>query len=366
MKKINLFTLVLFIATSAMVFTSCEKDNNNNSVEIKSKVAYVVNYGSYSGSNGEISIYSKDSSRIFSNTGFLSANDVPFSSKIQSMALFNDRLYLMSNNGDKIDVLNAKTLTAMSNPITDNIVKPRCFAAVGNTAYVSCWGGDVWVDNTLSYIAKIDLTTKNVTKIMLAGGPEGMAIVNNKLYAALNYKDSIAVVDLSDESISYIQTPAVSSYFLEDNQHNLYVSFVNSYSNPTESEGLGYINTSSNTLENTYLLSGVSTNYGGIMDMNADKSKIYVMTTAYDSNWVLSGSVQVFNTISKEFENPFVENITGINGLAVDPENDDVYVLISPDASTSGTMKRYNSVGTFLDEETTGLSPQNIIFYEVK
>jgi hypothetical protein len=296
----------------------------------------------------------------------MGANSLEFNSNIQQMALFNDKLYLMSNDGDKIDVIDPKTLKQTTNPTSTNIIKPRFFVANGTTAYVSCWENADWSVMADTYIAKINLTNMSVTKIPMPGGPEGLAIANGKLYAALNFKDSVATINLTNDQVSYIATPAVSSYFLKDNSNNLYVSLLSTYADPSTNSGLAYINTTTDQLIN-YPLTGISDSYVNILNFNSDKSKVYIVASAWVQegvDWVLKGAVKVFNTTSKTFETTsFVENVVGINGIAVNPANDDVYVLISPSASANGSVKIYTKDKVLKDEKQTGIAPQAVVFY---
>ena len=134
---------------------------------------------------------------------------------------------MLGNNPDELLWVDAETFSQTENSVSTDIVKPRFGVGYGNYLYISCWGGDIWLDENISYIAKYNMTSQTVEeKIALPGGPEGMVIANNKLYTALNYKDSVAVVNLATDEISYIETPAVTSYFLKDNRDNLYVSLV--------------------------------------------------------------------------------------------------------------------------------------------
>lgn len=249
------------------------------------------------------------------------------------------------------------------NPVEVKVVKPRYIASSNSRAYVSCWGNADWNLMNDSYIIVLDLSNNSIIdKINLPGGPEGLVVAKNKLYAALNYRDSIAVIDLSTKGVSYIETPAVSSYFLKDNNENLYVSFVSTYSDPSSTTGIGYINTTTDSIESIYSLSGISSEYGSMMQFNSDKSKIYVIAAAYDANWVLQGGINVFNTTSSTFETPFLENITGISGLAVNPKNDNIYLLTSVSTTEGGSVKVYDKQGILLDQKTTEISPNNVIF----
>ncbi len=349
---------ILVIALSLLVFfSSCQKNDNVDPLA-KFGSNYIINYGSYSGNKGGISLFNIADSTV-TNEYFESVNGVASVSNIQYAYRTNGNIYFMGNNSDQIFYVNEnsfeQTTTGISGP---DIVKPRYCVSEGNTLYVSCWGGDIWTDPTLSYITKIDLNTHTVSgKITLHGGPEGLAIAKGKLYAALNYDKKIAVIDLATDDISYISTPSVSTYFLKDKDENLYVSLVSSYSNPADKEGLGYINTQTNEFT-IYELAGISTNYTNIMSFNSDYTKLYVMTSAYDANWTITGSIMTFNTSTKEFMNEaLVSGISGINGLGTNMTNNDIFYFVSESTTSNGKMVQIKDDGTFVKEYETGISP---------
>lgn len=325
-------------------------------INVTASYSYVINYGSYSGDKSTITAYNNYTGEV-ENGYYKLVNGVDLTSNIQHACIYKGNIYMMGNNSDGITIVNSETFLQTSNTITTGIVKPRYSVGNGNYLYVSCWGGDIWADENLSYIAKVNLTSKTVEKtIALPGGPEGLAIAKGKLYAALNYKDSVAVIDLESEGISYIETPAVTSYFVTDNNDNLYVTLISTYSDYSDSEGIGYINTGSDELQNVYKLPGVSTSYVNILSPNSDFTKLYVMTSAYDANWNLSGAVSVFDVASESFStNNLVEGISGLNGVAY--HNNKVITFVSETSTGNGKMVLYGEEGAELNEYTTGISP---------
>ena len=105
-------------------------------------------------------------------------------------------------------------------------------------------------------------------------------------------------------------------------------------------------------------LQGISSSYVNIMSFNSDYSKLYVMTSSYDSNWNLSGSISVFNPTSKVFESePLISGISGLNGIATNQANEDIYYFVSESTTTSGKMVAIKSDGTEIKEYTTGIAP---------
>lgn len=325
-------------------------------IEVAVDYSYIVNYGSYSGDKGTISAYNKYTDEM--TNGFYKAiNGVDLISNVQYAYQFNDKVYMLGNNADQLFWVDSRTFEQTENAINTDIVKPRYCAGKDDYLYVSCWGGDIWADESLSYIAKVNLSTNSVEKkIALPGGPEGLAIANDKLYAALNYKDSVAVISLNDETVAYIETPAVTSYFVKDDNNNLYVSLISTYSDFSASTGLGYINTSNDQIEAIYQLDGVSTSYVNILSPNADLSKLYVMTSAYDANWNLSGAIAVFDVASKSFDsNMLLEGVSGLNGIGYD--DDKVYCFVAESVTGNGKAISYSTEGTKLNEYETGIAP---------
>lgn len=355
----NKIKILLLLAVAAGMFVSCT-DNNVTPPPAEPVVSYIVNYGSYSGDKSTITSFDKETGTV-TNGYYENVNGVSMVSNVQYAYSYNGLLYFLGNNSDQIFWVDGETFQQTENAISTDIVKPRYAVGNGNYLYVSCWGGEIWNDESLSYIAKVNVVTKTVEKkIALPGGPEGLAISNNKLYAALNYKDSVAVMDLANEEFTYIETPAVTSYFIKDNADNLYVSLVSTYSDYSENTGLGYINTSNDKLEANYKLEGVSTSYVNILAANNNFSKLYVMTSAYDANWNLSGAVSVFDVASKTFETEkIVEGVSGLNGIGY--YNNQVFTFVSESVTGSGKAVVYNEDGTEDKSFNTGISPFMLI-----
>ncbi len=328
-------------------------------ISVTADLSYIINYGSFSGDKSTITAYNNYTNEV-ENGYYKTVNEVDLTSNVQYAYNYKGNIYMMGNNADQIFWVNNKTFEQTANPITTDIIKPRYFVGKDDYLYVSCWGGDIWTDESLSYIAKVNIATSLVEKkIALPGGPEGLAIANNKLYAALGYKDSIAVIDLTSEAISYIETEAVSSYFVKDNDDNLYVSFVSTWSDPSTSDGLGYINTSNDELT-TYNFSGVSSSYVNVLSANDDFSKLYLMTSAYDASWNLTGAVAIFDVASKSFETSlFAEGISGLNG--VEYHDGKVFTFVSESATANGKAMVYSEDGTKQEEYETGIAPFMIV-----
>jgi hypothetical protein len=349
----NTIKFLMLLAFTATVFVSCNNDDEIPELT-EPTVSYIVNYGDFAGAKSTITSFNKETGEVATDF-YKNVNGVAMVSNVQHAFGYNNKIYFLGNSSDQLFWVDSKTFEQTENAVTKDIVKPRYGMGNGNYLYVSCWGGDIWADETTSYIAKINLATKAVEKkIALPGGPEGMAIAKNKLFAALNYKDSVAVVDLTNDAVSYIATPAVTSYFVKDKNDNLYVSLVSTYSDFSDKTGIGYINTTSNKLENTYELAGVSTAYVNIMAANNDFTKIYVVKEG--ANWDDPGAVASFDVASKAFDTTnFASGIAGLNGVAC--YNGSVFCFVAENVTANGKALAYSADGAFLKEYPTGVAP---------
>ena len=360
----NLFKLFPVLFATIVLFSACSDDDDNggNSGDSTTTGAYVINYGGYQKSTSSITKYDYVNDELTEYWYQLQNNYSIINSSPQWAYVYDDQVYLVNYSPDNLQVLNESFES--QDTITTNVVKPRNCIGNGDYLYISCWGENPdWVDLPDSYLLKYNVTTGAVDeKIDLAGGPEGLQIANGKLYVALNYKQAVAVMDLTTEEISYIETPAVCSYFVKDDDDNLYVSLISSYSHSATETGLGFINTTTDALT-VYDLDNVSTTYSSMMDLSKDGSKIYVVAAAYDASYNMVGGVQIFDTETKTFESSsLVTGITGINGVSVNPVDGKIYVYITNGSSDKGEMQIYSEDETFEETKNVGAAPAMTIF----
>lgn len=327
---------------------------------------YIVNYGNYGSGGASISKYDYHNDVL---TNFYDQNQNggrELLSNIQYVYPYNDSVYFIGNSADLLITMNP-LLVQTKNGVTEQLNNPRFCVASGDYLYISCLGTNPdWSKFPGSYVAKFNIKNNKVEKtISLPGGPEGMEVANGKLFVALNYKDSIGVIDLKTEAVSYISTPAVTSYFVKDKSENLYVTLVSTYNNFSTETGIGYINTKTSKLETIHKIDNISSSYGSVLQANDDFTKIYVITSAYDVNWNLTGAVAEFNVASKTFTtNNLINGISGISGIAVNPNDDNVYVFSAPSVTGAGKMDIYSSSGNLMKSHLVGAYPIGAFFLE--
>ncbi len=354
--RVLLFSILFLVGA----LSSCTKDDDSPEGKVVAGI-YVVNYGSYSGVKTEISTYNEDT-KVISNDVYESINGNGLGSNVQSMGIHQGKAYMMSNNGDKIDIVDSETLLASVNPIKEGVTKPRYFTAKGNYGYVSCWGNvDDWSVMANSYIAKIDLTTNKVVKqIPVAGGIEGVQIVGNKLYGAVYTTNRVMVMDLDEEKVEYIGVNAIPQHLVQDADGNLWVSVVSTYSVPFDAAKVGVtrINTTNDQVDAFVNFQGISSN--GYLQISKDKKTIFVMgAEPYPST---KSNVYTVDIEDKKLSTePLVEG-ESYYGLGYNPVSEKLYVLISPGTTERGTVQVYSEDGSLEDTQKVGVAPQHVVF----
>ena len=109
----------------------------------------------------------------------------------------------------------------------------------------------------------------------------------------------------------------------------------------------------------------MSSSYGSVIQANSSFTKIYVITSAYDANWNLTGAVAEFNVASKSFSTKnLVSGISGVSGIAVNPHDDNVYVFSAPSVTGAGKMEIYSSSGSLVKSHAVGAFPVGAFFLE--
>lgn len=352
-------TLLSILSLSLFFLTSCEKEKESSVRTVWD--TYVVNYGSFSGSKSTMSGYDDETKEIGHNI-YEHTNGLEIGSNVQSASTYNGKTYFMSNDGDKIDIVNDSTLEANVSPISSNITKPRYFAAQNNTAYISCFGEvDDWAVMENSYIAKVDLEARTVSnKIAIPGGPEGVIIKNNKLYSGLTAKNQVAVINLDNDEVSYIDVPALPKQLVEDSHGNIWASLVSEFSVSFDSTKLGVIMIDPETDETSNFtnIQGIGSN--GYLASSPDQNTLYVMgNESYPGTTSFITAIDLStNTLASD---PLIEG-ENFYGFGCNPETGDIYVLISPGTDVNGSMEVYDAEGTLLDEQQTGIAPQHVVF----
>ena len=337
----------LHVLALLVVASGCKKEEEVPRGEYAVGVV-ILNEGNFTDADGTVGYYDPTSKDIQQDI-YQKVNNETVSGSFQSFYTFEDRTYIIDQKGHKIIVVEAETFKYVAT-INAGLNTPRYMTIANGKGYVSNWGD--WVETgglwTLpnSYIAVIDLTSFTVINTLnTSDGVEGLTTINNQVYAAAAYSTKVHIINpANDEIVGGYDTPYGPSQFVEDGNGRLWVLCSNN---------LVKIDITGDRILNTFEIAGGARS----ITSNGDGSKIYYLSAP----WGVPAEIYVIDN-SATFA-PQKALITGDSfyGLGVNPDDETIYVGIS-NPTSNGTIVRYNSDGTELDNFASGRFPNGFEF----
>jgi hypothetical protein len=176
MKKFNNY-LILFALAALSFYCSCKKKENDiaetPSNPVYGKGIYISCEGPFQTGTGTISYYNPQS-KMLVNEVFMKENGRPLGNIVQSITIFNGKVYAVVNNAAKVEVADASTFKSVG--VINGLTSPRYFIGHNsNKGYISDWSNNVKV---------INLQNNSITKSIATGGkgPERMLLSGNLLF----------------------------------------------------------------------------------------------------------------------------------------------------------------------------------------
>jgi len=168
MKKLTNLLLLL------TVLVACKKTPDIPSVNYTmGGGVYIMDEGNFMGGNGSLSFYSYDSLKMY-NDIFTKANGRPLGDIPYSMIIKDDNAYIVVNNSGKIEVADQATL--QSKATINGLISPRNMMVINDSkAYVTSLYSDS--------VAIISLSNKSISGyINIRRTSEAIVLVGNKAY----------------------------------------------------------------------------------------------------------------------------------------------------------------------------------------
>lgn len=349
---------VLFVFAALMIFASCEEKPLPPVYEIETTGAYILNNGNFASNDANLSFYNPKTNTLVSNV-FDDMNGSPLGDTAQDMIVYGNKMYIAVYNSKMLFVTDrkGKILKEIRMEKDGQMLSPRCLTAYDGRVYASLYEG---------FLAQIDTVSMNVAITKVGNNPEGVAVSNNHIFVANsggmnypNYDNTVSVVDLATlrevRKITVVENPCK---LLTNIKGELFLISMGNYADVP------------NTLQRidpfSFQVDVLTEKPVTYMDMSSD-SKIYFVSSQYDSNYNAQVTVGVYNTLSQGFEPDVVTAKANVfkNApccISVDPVSGDVYVGTS-DYMSEGDMYRFNKNGELLGKfGTGGLNPMGTYF----
>ncbi len=349
----SLFTSAVLL-TASFIFSSCSDDDEGPAGEFVSGV-FVVNEGNFLEADGSITHYNSGNGTA-TQAIFNSTNDGSIlGDVVQSMNISNNLAYLVVNNSNKVEVVNANTFES-EYTITD-VSLPRYFTAFNGKGYIT-----EWVSFTdPGRVSVLDLETREIEKTIETGfGSEFILNVNGNLYVSNSFTNTISVISTSTNEVSATITLSngVTQMVLDQNQKIWAISGgTTDYSVtppvPNNDGKILRIDPTSNTEEAQLSL---NINVSGRLAINAARNELIIIKGTSIFKIPVDGFSGTLDPLVTE------DNAIGFYGIGVDPDTNIIYAGDARGFQGNGKVYRYRQDGTFIDSFDSGRGPNGFIF----
>lgn len=315
---------------------------------------FILNQGNFGAANSSISFLSNDL-QTFVLDAFAATNaDVTLGDTAQDIGFFENRMYVVVNNSNSVQVANRFTLNAETR-ITSQLNNPRYVAFGNGYLFVSNWGDGM--SSTDDYIAVYSLLSFNhVVNIPVSEGPERMLVVGNELFVAhkggFGFSDQISVIDTNQLNVSETITVGDVPDGIVEFQGNIYVlcSGKPGWSSTPTSGSLHRINPQTREVTQTWNFSSQNPNH------------LVAGTSLY---YAIDNEVFAFTPSQSALPQTAIiqtgpQGVYGIYALA--HKDGKIYLGDAGNFSERGYLYIYSLSGQLLHNQQVGVIPTGIYF----
>ncbi len=342
-----------YIIAVLLVVIACKKKPEPPAVPEKYETGIVVlNEGLFEQNNASLSFYDGETAynQVFKSENGRGLGDTANDFKTYS---FGGKEYIIIavDVSSQVEIIERKTMKSVAQiPFFDgiNAREPRQIEVHGTRAYVCNFDGTVGV---------IDLITNSVVDLIEVGAnPDGLAIVNDRLYVSNSgglhypvYDSTMSVINLASLMVEEtFETRINCSQMIVDDQGEIYLVSRGNYGDV--SPALLRIDPITNTVVETIEMS--------------------ISSLAYDNNWMYyfngeEDAIYRYNTLTETNEaSPFmdVSSYDTFAGFILDKTNERFFCLDANGYVNSSTVRAYNMSGEILFEFQAGLIANDLIF----
>jgi DNA-binding beta-propeller fold protein YncE len=353
---------LLALASITLLLNACKKDKQTPSDPVPTGTAgaYVLCEGAFGATDKSTITYYDLASGAVDKDYFKKQNGINLGTNASDLKQYGRKLYCVvtgSKDTSKdayVEVINLATGKSIKRIVfsdANSDYSPRHIAFHNNKAYVTGYDG---------YITKIDTATLNIeSRILVGGALEGIAIANDKLYAANSAhpqfvhqnNSSVSVVNLQtftkikDIPVSFNPTKIAVA-----GNGNLYVITSGSF-DPFIASKFEILNSTTDTRTTTldYSLSSMAVTVGDGYAITTDYPA--VLKRLHPSSGVLGLNLMLGNAV-----------ITSLYEVTINPLDGNLYVADATNYAGDGKVFCFDAGGVKKFEFATGTAPLNVAF----
>lgn len=342
-------TLIRFLVVFLLIFSSCKKEVDTPIVvtpTVTGHTTLVINEGTFNWGNASLSSISTLHSTI-ENDVFQTANNRPLGDVFQSVFGYKEEIWLIVNNSQKIERVNAKTFASMG--VINNLQSPRYALQVAeNKVYVS----DLYSNS----IHIIQPNNGNITgEIACPGWTEGMVLVNNFAWVCNVRRNKLYVIDsVTDQITDSVQVGDSPTSITKDKNGNIWVLCEGNLP-PNETAGSIYKINGETRIEMTHFT---------LPSISAHPKRLQLNKTEDALFYLNSGVYQLNIDATALASAPLIpQNGRLFYGLGIHPTDNSIWVSDAKDYIQNGKVFQYSTSGAELKNYSVGIIPSGFYFY---
>jgi YVTN family beta-propeller protein len=306
----------------------------------------LVNEGNFRSGNGSLSFYSYDSLKLF-NDLFTSANNRPLGDVPNSVMVKQDKIFIIVNNSGKIEIVDHAS--CVSTGTIQGLVSPRNMAVVNdNKAYVTSLYSDS--------VAIIDLPNNSVSGyINLRRTSESILATGNEAFIAnwTGGNEVMVVNTISNKVVDSIGVGNEPESMVIDNKRRLWVLCNGGWARQTPAE-LVVINIETHGIEKRFTFPSKLSS-PACLQIDGVGQTLYYIDKGIKVMDINSANLPVAPVIPESTGSSFYK-------IAVNPVNSDIFISDAGDYSQPGNLLLYKNDGNFVSKNKAGIIPGSMTF----
>ena len=306
----------------------------------------ILNEGNFRGGNGSLSFYSYDSSKIFNdlfyNVNGRSLGDVP-----NSIVIKEDKAYIVINNSGKIEVIDKASLE--SRATISGLISPRNIGIISDhKAYVSSLYSDS--------VAILNLTDFSISGyINLRRKSEAIAVAGGKVFISnwAGGKEIMVISTINDKVVDSIKVGIEPESMVLDRFGKLWVLCNGGWARQNYAE-LIKINPFTNSIEKTLVFPTKDAS-PSCLSIDGIGQTLYFLDNGVREMDIGSDVLPLTHLIEQKPGEYFYK-------IGINPINSDVFVTDAVDFAQQGYLSIYTPKGTFISKMKAGIIPGSMCF----
>ncbi len=348
---------ILILITLAFFFVYCKKPHPED-LKLEKPYILVGNEGNFTYGNSSITYINEVADTVV-NTVFMKKNGFPTGDILQSLTLWNNKIFAVINNSGKIYVIDPQNAEFIGS-ITE-LTSPRYILVIDSTkAYVS--------DLYANFITVINPSNLKRTGQIITGCPTETMLKYDDFIFATNWNNGnkLLKIDINNntvvDSIKLTKQPnslQIDKYgrlwILSDGGMNPDTTF-------DELPALTCIDPENDEIIKILYFDNIKSSPVHLC-INESKDTLYYINSSWSENIDNSGIYRFCVNDSTLPQQPYInEGNRQYYGLAI--KNGKIYVTDAKDFVQPGELLVFSRKGILIKKYNTGINPSSFLFYE--